>query len=49
MPATIAQASKGRYRVSTPHGTKAKSTTLAKAKAQARLLQAVEHGFKPTR
>jgi hypothetical protein len=35
-------------RVSTPGGVKAKSTTKAKAEAQARLLRAVEHGFKPT-
>ena len=36
------------YRVSTPHGVKAKSTTKAKAKRQERLLNAVEHGWKPT-
>ena len=36
------------YRVSTPGGVKAKSTTKAKAKAQKRLLNAVEHGWKPT-
>lgn len=37
------------YKVSTPHGTKAKCTTKKKAKAQARLLRAIEHnpGFKP--
>lgn len=40
---------KGGYSVSTPGGTKAKHTTLAKAKAQARLLRAIEHGWKPTR
>jgi len=38
----------GKVRVSTPGGVKAKKTTLKKAKAQKRLLQAVEHGFKPT-
>jgi len=38
----------GGYRVSTPHGTKAKSTTKAKAESQKRLLNAVEHGWKPT-
>ncbi len=37
-----------KYKVSTPHGTKAKGTTLKKAKAQERLLNAVEHGWKPT-
>ncbi len=36
------------YRVSTPHGTKAKHTTKAKAKAQANLLRGIEHGWKPT-
>ena len=36
------------FKVATPGGTKAKSTTKAKAEAQKRLLQAVEHGFKPT-
>lgn len=36
------------FRVSTPGGVKAKSTTLKKAKRQANLLRGVEHGFKPT-
>jgi len=36
------------YRVSTPGGVKAKSTTKTKAKRQANLLRAVEHGWKPT-
>ena len=39
---------KGGYEVKSPHGVKAKHTTKAKAKAQIRLLQGVEHGFKPT-
>jgi len=39
---------KGGYRVSSPHGTKAKHTTKAKAEAQVRLLRGVEHGWKPT-
>ncbi len=39
---------KGGYRVSTPHGVKAKKTTKSKAKKQKRLLNAVEHGWKPT-
>jgi len=46
MPVTIRKVDG--YRVSTPHGVKAKSTTAAKAKKQKRLLNAVEHGFKPT-
>lgn len=48
MPVTIRRTSKGRARVSTPGGVKAKSTTLAKARRQANLLRGVEHGFKPT-
>lgn len=36
------------FRVSTPGGVKAKHTTRAKAIAQAKLLNAVEHGWKPT-
>jgi hypothetical protein len=47
MPVKIRKV-KGGYRVSTPHGTKAKKTTRAKAKKQERLLNAVEHGWKPT-
>jgi len=37
-----------KYKVSTPSGTKAKGTTKAKAEKQKRLLNAVEHGWKPT-
>lgn len=47
MPVTIRKAGNG-YRVSTPKGVKSKKTTLKKAKAQKRLLNAVDHGFKPT-
>jgi len=47
MPVTIRK-SGSRYSVSTPHGTKAKHTTTTKAEAQKRLLNAVEHGWKPT-
>lgn len=47
MPVTIKKTD-GKYRVSTPHGVKAKGTTKAKAEAQERLLNAVEHGWKPT-
>jgi len=47
MPEKITKV-KGGYRVSTPHGVKAKHTTKPKAEAQARLLRAVEHGWKPT-
>lgn len=36
------------YRVSTPHGVKAKKTSKKKAMKQKRLLNAIEHG-KPTK
>lgn len=48
MPVTIKSKGHGMYRVSTPHGVKAKATTHEKAEAQKRLLNAVEHGWKPT-
>lgn len=38
----------GKYTVSTPHGVKAKGTTKKKAESQKRLLNAVDHGWKPT-
>jgi len=38
---------RGGYRVSTPSGVKARRTSKRKAKSQARLLNAVEHGWKP--
>jgi hypothetical protein len=47
MPVKISKADGG-YRVSTPNGVHAKHTTKAKAQAQERLLNAVEHGWKPT-
>lgn len=39
---------RNRYRVSTPGGVKAKATSLKKALAQRRLLNAVDHGWRPT-
>lgn len=47
MPVKIRKKGKN-YQVSTPGGVKAKGTTKRKAKAQERLLNAVEHGWKPT-
>lgn len=38
----------GKYKVSTPHGTKSKGSSLKNALAQKRLLQGVEHGWKPS-
>lgn len=47
MPVKISKKD-GDYSVRTPHGIKSKGTTLKKAKAQERLLNAVDHGWKPT-
>lgn len=46
MPVTVKKVNG--YRVSTPGGVKAKNTTKKKAESQKRLLNAVEHGWKPT-
>ena len=48
MPYKVSK-SGGRYKVTSPHGTKAKGTTKAKAKRQANLLRAGKHGGKPSR
>ncbi len=48
MPYSIRKSKGGKYRVSSPHGVKAKGTTREKAEAQVRLLHGVEHGWKPT-
>ena len=38
------------YKVTTPHGTKAKNTTKEKAEKQAKILRAVEHtSWRPTK
>jgi hypothetical protein len=39
----------GKVRVTSPSGVKAKATTPAKAAAQERLLNAVDHGWTPTK
>ena len=49
MPVKLTKLKSGKVKVSTPNGTKAKGTTPAKAKAQERLLNAVDHGFVPTK
>jgi|GEM_PF-997186 len=46
MPARIHKTD-GKYTVRTPSGVKAKGTTLRKAKAQQRLLNAIDHGYDP--
>jgi hypothetical protein len=48
MPVKIRKKGK-KYQVRTPGGVKAKGTTRKKAKAQARLLNAIDHGWKPTK
>jgi hypothetical protein len=50
MPYKIGKVKGDGYRVTSPHGTKAKGTTKEKAKAQVNLLRAKEHnpGWKPT-
>ncbi len=47
MPVKLTKTKGGKVRVSTPNGVKAKATTAAKAKAQQRLLNAIEHGYRP--
>lgn len=48
MPAKV-KCNKGKCSVKTPNATHAKSTTPEKAKAQARLLNAIDHGYTPTK
>jgi len=48
MSVTKRSVGRGKVQVRTPHGVKAKATTPAKAARQERLLNAVEHGWKPT-
>lgn len=47
MPEKISKTSSGKYRVTGPHGVHAKGTTKAKAEAQVRLLNAIDHGYDP--
>lgn len=46
MPVTVRKTGSG-YQVRTPGGVKARKTTKTKAEKQRRLLNAVEHGWKP--
>jgi hypothetical protein len=48
MPVTEKKLKSGKIQVSTPNGVKAKATTKTKADAQKHLLNAIDHGFKPT-
>jgi hypothetical protein len=45
MPVTVKRLKSGKYRVSTPGGVKAKSTSMKKAKSQERILNMAEHGI----
>jgi hypothetical protein len=47
MPVKLRRLKGGRVRVSTPGGVKSKGTSVRKAAAQRRLLNAIDHGFKP--
>ena len=47
MPVKLTKLKSGKIRVRTPGGIKSKGSTLANAKKQERLLNAVEHGFVP--
>jgi hypothetical protein len=49
MPAKIERVGKSKYRVETPNAIHAKGTSLENAKRQKRLLQAVDHGWRPTK
>lgn len=46
MPARVSKNRDGTYRVATPGGMKAGRTTKARAEAQQRLLNALDHGWK---
>jgi hypothetical protein len=49
MPVKVSKLPSGKYRVATPNEVHAKSTSKENAFAQERLLNAVEHGFVPTK
>jgi len=51
MPYKITKVGKDKFKVTSPHGTKAKATTRSKAEGQRKLLQAIKHNpnFKPRR
>lgn len=49
MPVKLRKLSSGKVSVRTPGGIKSRGSTPANARRQERLLNAVEHGFKPTR
>lgn len=48
MPYTMTKIN-GKWKVVSPHGTKAKGTSKRKGESQMRLLRGIEHGWKPTK
>lgn len=48
MPVKLQKLKSGKVRVSTPNGVKSKGSTPKNAERQKHLLNAVEHGWKPT-
>ncbi len=48
MPAKIKKLPNGKFQVKTPNAVHAKGTSEVSAKAQQRLLNALDHGWKPT-
>jgi len=48
MPYAMTKLKSGKVKVTGPSGVHAKSTSMKKAKAQIRLMEGVEHGWKPT-
>ena len=49
MPVRLRKLRSGKIRVSTPGGVKSKGSTVRNARRQKRLLNALDHGFVPTR
>ena len=49
MPAKVISNGDGTYRVETPNGVHAKKTSKINAMIQARLINAIDHGFQPTK
>lgn len=49
MPYRKIKLADGTYKVISPNGVHSKHTTLSNANKQIRLLQGVEHGWKPTK
>ena len=49
MPVKLTKLPSGKVKVSTPGGVKSKGSTPENAKKQERLINAVDHGWKPTK